>query len=118
MILNKIDLDINFGTFCDLTKRQKNLSIKFADENIWSLASCSYKDNVSTINPILKMFDFKKIFPINYVNSIQTFQGSSVDNVFIGEYNLRDAQHLTNIGLYTHLYTALSRAKKRIIIVE
>ena len=118
MILNRFDLIVDYGTFCTRTKTQNNISISHLNEKIWSISSCSYKDFKTKFNPIMKLFDFRQIFPISYVNSIQTMQGSSVDNVFIGEYNLKEATHLTGIGLFTHLYTALTRAKKRIFIVE
>ena len=82
------------------------------------MESCCYKDYKTIYGPILKTLDFKKIFPISYVCSIQTFQGSTIENVFVGEYNLKGAKHLSSMGFFTNLYTALSRAKKRIYIVE
>ena len=118
MVLNKYDLVVDYGTYSAHTKMQIEISIKYLNEKIWHIESCSYKDYKTKYSPILKLFDFEKIFPITYVNSIQTFQGSSVDNVFVGEYNLKEARHLSGIGIFTHLYTALSRAKKRIFIVE
>jgi len=118
MVLNKIDLEINYGTYCCKSKSQLNISISHQNVKIWYMESCSYKDYKSTYGPILKTLDFKKIFPISYVCSIQTFQGSTIENVFVGEYNLKEAKHLSSMGFFTNLYTALSRAKKRIYIVE
>ena len=79
---------------------------------------CKYTDFKRKFSQLLKLLEFKKTFPITYISSIHTAQGSTIDNIFIGESNLIESRYKKKMDLYSHLYTALSRAKECIYIVE
>ena len=112
-----LNLSISYGDYCGTSKTQENFGIFHNNENILSITSCSYAKYKEKYLNILKLFDFQHIFPVTYVNSIQTSQGSTIDTVFVSKLNIFSAKNLSSMQMFSQLYTAMTRAKREIYIV-
>lgn len=74
-------------------------------------------------NPdVFKIFfkDVNKVFKPSYIGSSHTAQGNSIKTVIVGEYNIREnaAKGVPIKDILSSLYTALTRASKKIIIIK
>ena len=76
-----------------------------------------YKENKALLDSLSKSIE--SIFQPSYIGSSHTVQGASIKKVIVGEYNIREnAPNIALRDMESSLYTSLTRASKKLIIIK
>ena len=111
------NLEIKLCSYNKTNKTQENITLLQNNEIIFKLDSIPYSDYLKNFKNQLSNLCVKNLFSFSYVGSSHTVQGDGLDTIFIGEDNIL-RNNYKNFTTFSSLYTSMTRAKKRVIIVK
>jgi hypothetical protein len=111
------NLEIKLGTYNKTNKKQENISLLQDNKIILKIDSISYSDYLKNYKNQLSNLCIENLFSFSYVGSSHTVQGDGFDTIFIGEDNIL-RKNYKKLTTFSSLYTSMTRAKKKVIIVR
>ena len=111
------DIKVSPGVYNTINKCMENITVSYKDELIFSVPVMKYREYKDLrLRNTLSLFA-SNVFALSYVGSAHTAQGNSIDNVFVGEYNIRNQKVLSREEIFSSLYTCMTRTKKKMFII-